>query len=200
MHTFNAPQQVSRHLQRPAVFAISFFASAVAILLTAAVVAWFAVKATANHASWHQTGFIASFIVSTVLLITGSVQLIRASTFVRMERQAEFRRCLAWAVLVGTAFMSVQSCGLTLLAGASGMGLASEVRHAAFAFIFLHAIHVTIAVLFLLYVFLRATSDRYDHEYSWGVTVSGWVWHGLGVIWMAILTLFIIAGSVSLAR
>ncbi len=200
MHPVETRQEVARHLQKPAVFAISFFVSATAILLLAAFLAWLVAKTASTDRSWNQAGFVALFALSTILLTAGSVQLARASMFVKIERQTEFRRCLAGALLVGTAFIGVQSCALALLVGAPGMDLATQVRQAAFAFIFLHAIHVTVAVFFVLFVFLRANADRYDHEYSWGVTFCGWFWHGLGVVWMAIVVLFIVAGSASLVQ
>jgi len=122
MHAVETRQEVARYLQRPAVFAISFFASTVVMLMLAAVVGWITVKATATNCSWNQTGFIVSLIATTMLMATGSAQFVGASTFVKsvkMERQTDFRRCLAEALLAGTAFVSVQSCGFALLVGAS---------------------------------------------------------------------------------
>lgn len=200
MHAVETRHEIARQLQKPAVFAVTFFVTATVLLLLAAFLAWVATATTTTVGSWNRTGFIVSFLLSTVLLAAGSVQLVRASMFVRFEKQFEFRRCLLSALFVGMAFISVQSYGLTLLFQASVMDIGAEVRHAAFVFIFLHAVHVTVAVLIVLYVLLRAIADRYDHEYSWGVTFCGWFWHGLGVVWLGILVLFTVAGSASLAQ
>ena len=64
----------------------------------------------------------------------------------------------------------------------------------AFAFALLHGVHFIVALLFVVFVFLRAFADRYDHEYSWGVTFCAWFWHALGIAWLAIMTAFLIAG------
>ena len=57
----------------------------------------------------------------------------------------------------------------------------------------LHAMHVIVATLFLSLVTVRTFAERYDHEYYWGVSVVAWFWHGLGIVWLAILAVFAIA-------
>jgi len=57
-----------------------------------------------------------------------------------------------------------------------------------------------VALLFLVFIYLRALADRYDHEYSWGVTFCGWFWHGLGIIWITIVAVFMVAGTAALAQ
>src|SRR5205807_9561702 len=59
----------------------------------------------------------------------------------------------------------------------------------------LHAMHLSLALLFLIWVTLNALADRYDPEYSWGVTVCTSFWNGLGIAWMCILMAFVIATS-----
>ena len=111
----------------------------------------------------------------------------------KLEKQIEFRRCLVWSLLLGTAFVAVQTYGMAgLLAGGDSAAM-SGVKHAAFTFVFLHAVHVVVALLFIVFVFLRALDDHYDHEYSWGVTFCGWFWHGLGIVWWFILAVFLVA-------
>ena len=77
--------------------------------------------------------FVIAFVVSSGLLLAGSVQLVRASAFVRIERQPEFRRCLAWALGIGTAFVSVQAYGLDSLIHQETVESAEGLKHAAFA-------------------------------------------------------------------
>jgi heme/copper-type cytochrome/quinol oxidase subunit 3 len=56
----------------------------------------------------------------------------------------------------------------------------------------MHALHVIVALLILTYVTLRALSDRYDHEYSFGIAACSWVWHFLGIMWVFILGAYVI--------
>jgi heme/copper-type cytochrome/quinol oxidase subunit 3 len=46
---------------------------------------------------------------------------------------------------------------------------------------------VLIALMVLSYVTLQGLSDRYDHEYSFGVALCAWFWHALGIAWIFIL-------------
>ena len=57
----------------------------------------------------------------------------------------------------------------------------------------LHALHLSVALLFLAFVGTRAGADRYDHEYHWGVRFCAWFWHALGIAWLLILAIFAIA-------
>src|SRR5690242_11576047 len=53
-----------------------------------------------------------SFVVSSLLLIVGSVAMTRAVSCVRRERQREFRHWLLVALAAGACFMGVQGYGL----------------------------------------------------------------------------------------
>jgi cytochrome c oxidase subunit III len=43
-----------------------------------------------------------------------------------------------------------------------------------------------------VWVTLSALSDRYDHEYYWGVKICALFWHALGIVWLVILMAFLI--------
>ncbi len=200
IHTREARFEINRHLQNPAAFAVIFFFVAAGLLLVAMGGAWLAVRLTPASPTWNRMAFIVSFVGSTGLLVAGSVQLARATVFVRVERQPDFRRCLVSALGIGTTFVCVQTYGLQSLLNRHTEDIASGIRQAAFAFILLHAIHVVVALLFVVFIYLRALADRYDHEYSWGVTFCGWFWHGLGIIWIAIMAIFTVAGTAAMAH
>jgi cytochrome c oxidase subunit III len=134
----------------------------------------------------------AAFAFSTVLLLLCSVELSRAQSFVQRERQRPFRQSLFRALAFGTTFVGVQAFGLWCIvhnllpdrnAGEAELGPTAAVLGAAV----LHCLHVTVALMVLSYVTLQGLSDRYDHEYSFGVTVCTWFWHILGLLWIVIL-------------
>ena len=141
--------------------------------------------------------FPPAFAVSTVLLVAGSVAMVKSVASVRRERQREFRQWLLIAMGIGACFMGVQGYGLwTLLpaertTGDASLGATPYVLMLAA----LHALHVSVAVLFLAFVSARAQADRYDHEYHWGVSVCGWFWHALGVAWLFVLLILAIAAA-----
>jgi cytochrome c oxidase subunit 3 len=138
--------------------------------------------------------FPAAFWFTTALLAIGSGSLQYGVSCVQRERQTPFRRSLLVALVAGTLFVGIQTYGLQCLIRNQ---LPDEVQTGANAFIVvigaLHAIHFSLALLFLVWVALSALADRYDHEYSWGVTLCAWFWHGLGIIWLGILAILAIA-------
>ena len=139
--------------------------------------------------------FPIAFGISTLLLLAGSIAMIRAHFFVRMERQADFRWWLKFAAGCSALFMGIQSYGLLWMTPAtkSAAGTSLGVRPLVMMLAGLHAMHFFIATLFISVVLSRSIADRYDHEYHWGVTVCAWFWHLLGIAWMAILAVFAIA-------
>lgn len=138
--------------------------------------------------------FPPAFCVTTVLLALGSGLLQHGAWSVHHERQKPFRRSLLVALVAGTLFVGIQTYGLRCLARNQ---LPDDVQTGANAFIIifvaLHAMHFSLALLFLVWVTLNAFADRYDHEYSWGVTLCAWFWHALGIVWLCILVVFVIA-------
>jgi cytochrome c oxidase subunit 3 len=138
--------------------------------------------------------FPAAFWFTTVLLAVGSGSLQYGASCVRRERQKSFRQSLVIALVAGTLFVGFQIYGLECLISNQ---VADEVQTSANAFIVvigaLHAIHFSLALLFLVWVTLSALADRYDHEYSWGVSLCAWFWHALGIVWLLILVIFAIA-------
>jgi cytochrome c oxidase subunit 3 len=135
-----------------------------------------------------------AFAVSTTMLFTGSWCLYLAIQSVRREHQQLFRRWLHFALAAGTVFVAVQSFALSryILSQSSDD---AETGTAAFVAMFagLHGLHFVVALLFLCFVTVQAMADRYDHEYYWGVTICAWFWHVLGIAWIAILFVMVIA-------
>lgn len=136
------------------------------------------------------------FAISTVCLLFASFALSRAETHVAKERQAQFRSSLRQALAAGTCFVAIQSYALISFFSQqppvqAATGATAFVAVAAA----LHGMHVIIAWLFLLFVILQAQSDRYDHEYHWGVTFCGWFWHILVIVWLVVLCVMAISNQ-----
>ena len=195
MRSRETQQAIGRLLQKPGNRAIAFFSASVALLTVALSSGWLLAILTTAVPMVVGPVLPTVFVLSTLLLAAGSVMLYRASGYVKLEKQKEFRRSLYWALLSGTVFVAVQTYGLSGLLAEDASGDVLDARRAAFAFFLLHAVHVVVALLFIVFVFLNALADRYDNEYSWGVTFCGWFWHGLGVVWCMILAVFLVAGT-----
>lgn len=136
-----------------------------------------------------------AFRFGTVFLMAGSWFLHVSRNYVRQERQREFRRSLTLALLFAVLFVGVQSFGLWGFMKSTADYQNPQLNTHGFVFMFasLHALHFLIAQSVLLWVTLAAFFDRYDHEYYFGVTFASWLWHVLGIVWLAILWVFSIA-------
>ena len=137
------------------------------------------------------------FWISTLFLLAGSVTLQRAACLVRVQQLESFRRWLIVSLAVGTLFVGVQICGLWRLSlnqTRPGASLPESAETGANAFVAMaagmHGVHFVIALLFVAWITVNAFANRYDHEYSGGVTFCAWFWHTLGIAWLVILALF----------
>lgn len=135
-----------------------------------------------------------AFVFTSLLLFVVSAALHHAVQCVRLERQRAFRRALWIALSGGVLFVGIQGYGLACLLRMEDP-LEAQTGAVAFVFVFaaMHGLHVAVALLFLVFVTLRASADRYDHEYYWGVTITGWFWHALGIAWLFVLAVIAIA-------
>lgn len=138
-----------------------------------------------------------TFVASTLTLLWGSVALSRAVQSVRRERQSQFRRQLLMALGQGSLFVALQISSLNWLIRQFPAEQAATGDQALIAvFAALHAMHFATALLFVLYVVLQAWRDRYDHEYYWDVSVCAWLWHALGLVWLAMLAVMLVTSVV----
>ena len=139
--------------------------------------------------------FPKAFAVSSILLFAGSYSLHQAIRFVKLEKQQKFRAWLVAAMLAGTTFMGVQSYALwSMFPSERAMDEATRgVLSFVICFAALHALHFLVAVLCIAFIIARTWGNRYDHEYHFGVTLCAWFWHGLGIVWVAILGVIVIA-------
>ena len=175
--------------------ALKFFVTASLVVLASGLILALLASLFGRPVHTDQFWFPPAFAVTSALLVAGSVALQRAIGFVRREQQRPFRSWLATGLACGTLFLGIQMYGLwTLLPGER---VAADAALGVTPFVLmlaaLHAVHLSVAVLFLVFVLLQALADRYDHEYYWGVRVCACFWHGLGVVWLFILAIFGIA-------
>lgn len=184
----------ARHAQAAGRTARVFFVLAVAVLLVSAFCAWSLMYLFGRLATRDRLIFPPVFLISSLLLLAGSITLSLAVRSIRQERQVEFRSWLTWGLICASLFMGTQFYGLWSMfptnrqAADASLGVLSFV----FALTTLHVAHFFVASLFVCFVTAQAVSGRYDHEYYWGVKVCAWFWHALGIVWLAILFVFTI--------
>lgn len=173
---------------------IRFILTAAGVYATAGGLAYFVSQVLPTGTSSSEAILPRIFWLTTAVLIAGSWTMQRGLYWVRRERQSRFRRSLLAALVLGVLFVGLQGYGLRCLIRHQDP---AEAQTGANAFLTmlaaLHAMHFTLALLLLVWVTQSALADRYDHEYHWGVSVCAWFWHALGVVWLAILVVFLIA-------
>jgi cytochrome c oxidase subunit III len=193
MGTFESENMLNRFIQRRSNLALCFFFLSTATLTVSMGGAWLMIQASSFAPTETEFIFPPAFAVSTVLLVLGSVSLQTASYHVRCERQLLFRRRMLQSLILGIAFVIFQTQGLACLLPQKKAAQEIGLRDGAFAFALMHGVHFIVALLFVAFVFLQGLAGRYDHEYSWGVTFCAWFWHALGIVWLVIVTGFVIA-------
>ncbi len=187
----------SRHAADSSQLAVRSVGLTVLIVCGAFALAWVLTRVFGRDpegSPWTMV-FHPAFGVSSLLLLRGSYCLSRALGAVKQERQAEFRSWLKRGLQAGGLFTAVQTYALWAISpverGASATSLG--VRPFILLLCTLHVLHFLVAILSLSYVTVRALADKYDHEYHWGVTVCACFWHFLGVIWVGVLAVIVIA-------
>lgn len=191
------PRVPARHAEGTSAAARRFFGLSVCILAVALATGMGLAAVFGRRVIVTEDGmrFPPAFFATTLLLAGCSLTLHRAVSFVRIEKQLQFRRWLLTALGLGAAFMGTQTYALWAMmptvrsADEASLGITPFVIMLAA----LHGIHFTVAVLFVVLITVRTYSDRYDHEYFWGVRFCAWFWHFLGVVWCGILAVTAIA-------
>ncbi len=192
-----SPSARPRSLLARRFFVLSSGLLAAAVLIAMVGIGWL------GHAPSDRSVMPIAFGISTVFLFAGSVTLQRAAWLVRVQQLESFRRWLILSLTAGTLFVGVQICGLWRLTQNQtrpGQSLPESAETGANAFVAMaagmHGVHFVIALLFVAWITVNAFANRYDHEYSGGVTFCAWFWHTLGIAWLVILALFA-AGAVT---
>lgn len=133
-----------------------------------------------------------SFLISTGVLVLISLLMHLAVVNVRREKQRPYRRYLTAAMGLGFLFLLLQGEGmaqliLTHFREEAGTG---KLYGICFTIALLHAAHVIGGIVFLVYVWIQAQRDRYDHERHWTVDICASYWHFLDIIWILMLVTF----------
>jgi len=187
---------IDRYAREPSTFARRFFwltliVFGIGLGLARLLVLW---TDTQTPRKWGQLP--PAFGISTCLLFLGSLYLHRALAAVRVEKADIFRRSLIVGLSAGTLFVGIQIYGLWCLIQRQRPEDASTGANAfVVCLAALHGLHFTVALMFLTYVAVKGFAARYDHEYYWGVQVCTWFWHVLGIAWLAILGVMLIAAQ-----
>jgi len=126
--------------------------------------------------------------LNTAILMTSSLTMAFAVRF--SQEGKPIRLWLALTALLGLAFLGIKGSEYWMesseVAKASGGELVFYFLY--FAMTGLHAIHLTIGIAIVLWLWRRAA--RFGRDYHAPVEVSGLYWHFVDVVWVFLYPMF----------
>jgi cytochrome c oxidase subunit III len=168
---------------------------AIGVIFVATLVAYVITRVQVER--WRPAGspgLPVGLVGSTLLIFGVSGSMQRALTNIRDNKQHALRRSLVLGLAFAVAFVVGQA--FNWLEMFTAQTAASQ--HTLFAFSFylltgLHALHVVGGFVPLAIVMHRAREREYSSSRYDGVRFCVWYWHYLGVIWLVLLSVMVIA-------
>ncbi len=161
---------------------------------------------------WAEAGVILNVpvtAVNTFLLICSSVTMVKAFAAVSAGNQQQLKMYLLATVILGAAFVGVQAYEYSQLAHhgftPAGYSLGSELAEKAaagelpasvgiygstfFTMTGFHGFHVTVGVICMIFVTVKAFRGEYTAADHRGVEVVGLYWHFVDLVWIILFTI-----------
>jgi cytochrome c oxidase subunit 3 len=137
---------------------------------------------------------------NTFMLICSSVTMVKAFAAIEHGDQKALRRFLLLTVLLGASFVSIQvieyiklahegflpHCSEELAALVPNCNLFGSTFYTMTGF---HGTHVTLGVVALIWVTVKAFRGAYTKENHGGVEVVGLYWHFVDLVWILLFTI-----------
>ena len=127
--------------------------------------------------------------INTFLLICSSVTMVKAFEAAQDGLQKQLRLWLIATVLIGATFVGVQVFEYAELIHGGfvpSQGIFASTFYTMTGF---HGFHVTVGVICMIYVTLRAFQGRYTAQDHRGVEVVGLYWHFVDLVWIILFTI-----------
>jgi heme/copper-type cytochrome/quinol oxidase subunit 3 len=127
--------------------------------------------------------------VNTFLLICSSVTMVKAYAAAQDDDQRMLRLWLVATVIIGATFVGIQAYEYTHLIEKGFVpseGLYGSTFYTMTGF---HGFHVTVGVLCMIFVTVRAFLGRYSARDHRGVEVIGLYWHFVDLVWIILFTI-----------
>ena len=127
--------------------------------------------------------------VNTFLLICSSVTMVKAFAAAQDGLQKQLRQWLIATVLIGATFVGVQVFEYRELIGHGFVPSQSIFASTFYTMTGFHGFHVTMGVICMIYVTVRAFRGRYTAQDHRGVEVIGLYWHFVDLVWIILFTI-----------
>jgi heme/copper-type cytochrome/quinol oxidase subunit 3 len=127
--------------------------------------------------------------VNTFLLICSSVTMVKAFAAAQDGLQKQLRLWLLATVLIGATFVGVQVFEYQELISHGFTPATNLFGSTFYTMTGFHGFHVTMGVICMIYVTLKAFRGRYTAQDHRGVEVIGLYWHFVDLVWIILFTI-----------
>jgi cytochrome c oxidase subunit 3 len=127
--------------------------------------------------------------VNTFLLICSSVTMVKAFAAAQDGLQKQLRLWLMATVLIGATFVGVQVYEYRELIAHGFVPSRDLFASTFYTMTGFHGFHVTMGVICMIYVTLKAFRGRYSATDHRGVEVIGLYWHFVDLVWIILFTI-----------
>ncbi len=133
-------------------------------------------------------------LIMTVLLVASGFTAHWAQTAIRRNDRDQLQGWLIVTVVLGLAFLGVQAYEYSSFIFTDGFNITSGIYGTVFfSLTGLHGLHVTIGVILLIAIVIRAFLGHFSSDNHFGVEGTILYWHFVDVVWIALyLTLYLL--------
>lgn len=162
------------------------------IMFFTALIGAYIILRVAHPSSFKEPGEVLAVsitAVNTFLLICSSVTMVKAFASVQDGNLAGLRKWLVATVVIGATFVGVQVYEYQHLIAKGFVpseGLYGSTFYTMTGF---HGFHVTIGVICLIFVTIKAFQGKYTAADHRGVEVVGLYWHFVDLVWIILFTI-----------
>ncbi len=163
------------------------------IMMFAGLTSAYIVKS--QQAAWQEIVTPNVFWYSTIAILLSSLTIQMALRSFKQREMNRYRRLMAITVVLGAAFVILQSMGFQQLWNSGiqfkGVAGAGQFLYVIFG---LHALHVLGGVITLLVMFFKAYFGKTKTYSSIGIEVVATYWHFVDILWIYLLVFFLWIG------
>ncbi len=204
----NEIEQSEIDVQRKAKKALLWFGLVSIVMLFAGLTSAYLVRQ--GEGKWVEFSIPSTFAISTLLIVISSVSMQWALVSIKKGNTANFKKALLITLFLGIGFAVSQYVAWTELyqkgivftgtvsdiktnfnyipSGKETVEQAADVGNVAGSFLYvitgLHVLHLIAGIFSLIFVFSRATRNKYSAENYNGVSICAIYWHFLDGLWV----------------
>ena len=162
------------------------------VMFFTALIGTYVILRFAHPEAWAPPGKVLNVpvtAVNTFLLICSSVTMVKAFAAAEDDDQRGLRMWLVATVLIGATFVGVQGYEYTHLVEKAFTPAAGLYGSTFYTMTGFHGFHVTMGVLCMIFVTVRAFQGKYSARDHRGVEVIGLYWHFVDLVWIILFTI-----------